>query len=340
MTLKEQILLLLEHNRDRSLSGQELAQTLGVTRGGIWKAIHALQDEGYAIEAVSNRGYRLLKSPDALSVSYLEDALQKEGILLPVILKKETGSTNNDLKQLVNEGETKDLVLLADHQTAGRGRRGRSFYSPAGTGLYLSFLLHPHVNAALGSMLTTLAAVAASKAIEETCKKDALIKWVNDVYVPNENTLKKVCGILTECSVSMEDQTLDYVIVGIGFNVYEPDGGFPADIEQKAGSILGNVPKEENHRNRLAASFIHHFMEYYKSFPQISFHEEYKKRCFVLGKEILLLPTGCEDLPSATKDPKFPSVKALDLDESFGLIVEYPDGHRETLTSGEFSIRF
>ena len=176
MNTKEQILLLLESNRDRSLSGQELAEQLGVTRGGIWKAMKALQEEGYAIEAVSNRGYRLLRSPDSLSAIYLEDALDKSEIRLPVILKKKTGSTNNDLKQMVSDGESRDLVLIAESQTMGRGRKGRSFFSPAGTGLYMSFLLHPDVNASQASMLTTLAAAAAAKSIEAVTKKEALIK--------------------------------------------------------------------------------------------------------------------------------------------------------------------
>lgn len=342
MNVKEQILLLLESNRERSLSGQELAEQLGVTRGGIWKAMKSLKEEGYAIEAISNKGYRLLKSPDALSSAWLENALDKAGIQLPLILKKETGSTNNDLKQLVANGETKDLVLIADSQTLGRGRKGRSFFSPAGTGLYMSFLLHPKVTASMGSLLTTLAASAAAKAIEETTGAEALIKWVNDVYVHRADDFKKVCGILTECSISMEDLSLDYVIVGIGFNIYDPEGGFPKEIRQKAGSILGKTGKEENLRNRLAFQFIQNFMEYYKLFPQITFRDEYRRRCFVLGREISLLPTGCEDIHATDLGSdtagSMPRVMAVDLDDDFGLIVRHADGHTETLTTGEISI--
>ena len=161
---------------------------------------------------------------------------------------------------------------------------------------------------------------------------------MNDVYVEK----KKVCGILTECSISMEDMSLDYVIVGIGFNIYDPEGGFPEEIRQKAGSILGNASKEENLRNRLAVSFIQSFMEYYKSFPELTFYKDYRKRCFVLGHEISLLPTGLEDIHATDKGRDtantYPRVQAVDLDETFGLIVRHPDGHTETLTNGEISI--
>lgn len=324
MTIKEQVLLLLENERGNFLSGQEIAQQLSVTRASVWKAVKSLQKEGYAIEAVNNKGYTLEKAPDVLSPAYIEQKLGKENISLNVNVEKVVDSTNNVLKQYVANGEKGDMVLLAEEQSAGRGRRGRTFFSPEGTGLYMSLLLHPDTTPEEGTMLTTLTAVAAAKAIEKVSGEIVQIKWVNDVWMRG----KKVAGILTEGSASMEEGKLEYAIVGIGINIYEPQGGFPAELKNIAGAVFENDISRENLRNRMAAEFITNFMKYYQSFPARDYLEEYRQRCFVISQRVQVI-TPAQSIQALV----------LGIDEACHLKVQYEDGTVEFLSSGEISIR-
>lgn len=339
MTIKEQVLLLLENQRGSFFSGQEIAEKLSVTRASVWKAVKSLQKEGYAIEAVNNKGYTLKKSPDVLSAAYIEQKLEKAGVTLKVQVEKKVDSTNNVLKQYIADGEKGDMVLMAEEQSAGRGRRGRSFYSPEGTGIYMSLLLHPDATPEEGTMLTTLAAVAAAKAIEEVAGEEAQIKWVNDIWMHG----KKISGILTEGSASLEEGKLEYVIVGIGINIYEPEGGFPEEIKDVAGAVFTSHVQRENLRNRLAVQFIVHFMEYFRTFPARDYLEEYRKRCFVIGKRVrIITPQGTPALqlekPGGEKaDREYAQV--LDIDDACHLKVQYDDGTIEFLSSGEISIK-
>lgn len=335
MGVKEQVLLLLENQRESFFSGQEIADRLSVTRASVWKAVKALQKDGYAIEAVTNKGYILKKAPDVLSAAYIEQELAAAGVRLKVKVEKKVDSTNNVLKQYVAEGEKDDMVLLAGEQSAGRGRRGRSFYSPEGTGLYMSLLLHPDVTPKEGTMLTTLTAVAAAKAVENVTDESVQIKWVNDVWMRG----KKISGILTEGSASLEEGKLEYVIVGIGINLYEPKGGFPEEIREVAGAVFTTHVQRENLRNRLAAEFIRYFMEYYRTFPARDYLEEYKRRCFVIGKKVrIITPSGAPY--KAEEEPDRTNATVLGIDDSCHLKVQYEDGTIEFLSSGEISIRF
>lgn len=331
MKIKDQVLLLLEEHRGEFFSGQEVAERLSVTRAGVWKAVKALQKEGYAIEAVNNKGYILEKAPDVLSAAFIEQKLQEKGIHLVVQTERMVDSTNNVLKQYGAGGEKRDMVLLAEEQSAGRGRRGRSFYSPEGTGLYLSLLLHPNVGAEEGTLLTTLTAVAAAEAVEEIAGEPVQIKWVNDVWLRG----KKISGILTEGSASMEEGKLEYVVVGIGINLYEPKGGFPEGIREVAGAVFTNHITRENLRNRLSVAFLTSFMKYYRSFPERSYLEAYRERCFAIGKKVrIIAPEGAQ---AGSADREY--AKVLGIDETCHLHVQYEDGSTEFLSSGEISIR-
>lgn len=335
MTIKEQVLLLLEEQRGRFFSGQEIADRLCVTRASVWKAVKALQKEGYAIEAVTNKGYTLMKAPDVLSAAYIEQALWASGIELKVKIEKKVDSTNNVLKQYAANGEKGNLVLLAEEQSAGRGRRGRSFYSPEGTGLYMSLLLHPDAAPEEAAMLTTLTAAAAAKAIEKTVGEPVQIKWVNDVWMRG----KKISGILTEGSASLEEGKLEYVIVGIGINIYEPEGGFPEEVREVAGAVFTSPVQRENLRNRLAAEFIINFMEYYHTFPARDYLEEYRKRCFVIGKRVKIVTPMGTPYKEAEPGPDRTHALVLGIDDSCHLKVQYEDGVTEFLSSGEISVR-
>ncbi len=191
MSAKQHVLSVLEQNKGNSVSGARLAGELSISRNAVWKAIKALQSEGYAISAVPNKGYCLSEENDILSVEsitpYLADNLKE----LSLMVHKSVTSTNTLLKELAGEGEKEGKVLIAEEQTGGRGRLGRKFYSPAKTGIYMSILLRPKLTVDDALFITTSAAAAVAEAIESVTGCEASIKWVNDIYCNG----KKVCGI-------------------------------------------------------------------------------------------------------------------------------------------------
>ena len=231
-------------------------------------------------------------------------------------------STNALSRQRAIDGEAEGLVLIASSQTAGRGRKGRSFFSPDGTGLYMSLLLRPQVAPELAVRVTTLAAVSICKAIEELTGRTPGIKWVNDILMDG----KKVCGILTETTLGSAAGRLDSVVLGIGVNALEPAGGFPEEISSIAGSVF---PAEAGDRRaQLAAAILNHFMEDYFHIAESSFADEYRRRCIVPGRRVLVIrPDGDYE------------ATALELDDECRLLIQRDDGSTELLCSGEISVR-
>ena len=300
---------------------------------------------------------------DRLSLEYITAELEKAGILLKTEIKECVTSTNELLRTYGDEGEAQDMLLLAERQIGGRGRKGRSFFSPEGTGLYMSLLLHPKVPAGEVHMLTPLAAAAVAKALERFTDADVQIKWVNDILIRDRKTV----GILTETSGTLTDGCFDYVIVGIGMNVYEPAAGFPEDIRESAGAVFGagdleertktgelshqnegaSITEEELHneklRSKIAAEVALQFMELYRTFPAKKYLEEYRSRSCLIGKEVKVIPTGqmMGSVEEAEKQTKGEVIyaKVLDVDDACRLLVQYEDGRRELLSSGEVSIR-
>ena len=320
LAVKNELIKLFEQNRGRYLSGEEIADSLGCTRGAVWKAVKKLQSEGYDISAVTNRGYRL-DSADMLSAAGIEKYLtDNSGISLTVY--KETDSTNTRLRELATAGAPEGTAVIAGMQTGGKGRLGRKFFSPSDTGLYLSILLRPEMTAADAVRITTAAAVAVADAVEKISGRKADIKWVNDVYIDG----RKICGILTEAAFSLENGGLDYAVCGIGINVYEPEGGFPEDIKDIAGAVL-DTPADDV-RNRLTALVLENFMNYYNKLSENSFLQGYQSRLMWRGEDINLI-RGSEITPA----------KLIDADEKCRLIVKYEDGTEDTISSGEISIR-
>ena len=322
METKDKLLALLQSRQGEFVSGEEIAEALTLSRTAVWKAANALRASGYRIDAVRNRGYRLDAGTDILSQSRIEALLGTDGSGLTLEVLSCVDSTNSRLREKANAGIPEGYAILAGQQTGGRGRLGRRFYSPPDTGLYLSLLLRPtHLLPSEAVGITTMAAVAACRAIEEVSSRQAKIKWVNDIYLDG----KKVCGILTEASIGLESGSLDYAVVGVGFNVFLPEGGFPQEISQIAGAILPQP--QEDARNRLAAAFLKQFLAIYRS-GGTGYAEEYRRRSLVIGKPIQVLsPAGAR------------SAVALDVDNSCRLIVRYDDGSVASLSSAEISIR-
>lgn len=348
MNTREKLLELLEANRGVYFSGEEIAGRLSVSRAAVWKAVKTLQNAGYAIDAVTNKGYCLSRATDILSVQGIRkylSASEWKGTDLELCVLATTASTNAVAREAAASGTPEGYVVAANEQTAGRGRLGRSFFSPQGTGIYMSLLLRPE-NCPSGQAvrLTTMAAVAVCEAIEAVSGERAQIKWVNDIYVRD----RKVCGILTEGSFGLESGLLEYAVLGIGINVYQPKEGFPEGLGGIAGAVFDTG--REDAKNRLAAEFLNRFWSYYHfehgaqeahAGREARYHrdarcgagagadyvEEYRRRSFVIGKRIAVLSAGGAK-----------NAVALGIDDECRLLVEYEDGVRESLSSGEISI--
>lgn len=319
---KENVLALLRQHPDRFLSGAALAKELSLSRTAVWKAIGQLRREGYAIESATNRGYRLNLQGDVLSEQGLRTYLTNPA-LSPKVYASIT-STNTVLKGMAAEGAPEGLCLIAGEQTEGRGRMGRSFYSPVDSGLYMSLLLRPQLPAAEAVRITAAAAVAVCEAIEELSGLETQIKWVNDVLVHG----KKVCGILTEAALDCESGQLHYAVVGVGINTAVPAGDFPPELRPIAGAVFGEEKPPEL-RCRLAALVLDRLMAYKERLDDPALLDAYRRRSLVLGKEISILSPG--------KEPE--AAEAVDLAPDFSLLVRLPDGSLHRLNSGEVSVR-
>ncbi len=321
MSVKDEVLKQLENNKGNYISGGQLAKTLDVSRNSVWKAIKSLEKSGYQIDAIPNRGYCLAEKSDILSSYSIGQYLKNK---LDIHVYPIVSSTNTVLKEMAEQGASEGTVVIAEEQNAGKGRMGKSFYSPSKTGIYVSILLRPSISAEESLFLTTSAAVATARAIEDVSDKTADIKWVNDVYINN----KKVCGILTEGAFNAETGQLDYAIVGIGVNVCFPEGGFPAEIENVATAVFDKQTDSTNKRSMLIAHLLDYFMEDYKELTSKKFVKEYIERSMILGKEILLIE-GNNTIPAT----------AMEIDKKCRLKVKLKDDTTRWLSSGEVSIR-
>lgn len=280
MRIQDAVLDALEKNRGEYLSGEQLASSLGVSRNAVWKAIQKLEEAGHKIRAVPKRGYTLAPESDVLTVQSVSRFLDTD---MPVYLQVQTEvtSTNTLLKVQAEQGAPEGTVLIAESQTAGKGRLGRHFTSPPGTGIYFSLLLRPRCTAEKSLFITTTAAVAVCEAIEQVTGLNPQIKWVNDVYL-NE---KKVCGILTEASIDFENGGLNWAVLGIGINIAVPEEGFPEEIRSIAGAIFdGPCPVEM--RSRISAAVISRFFALYKNLGSNAFIESYRSHSFLTGRAI------------------------------------------------------
>lgn len=319
MAVKDRVLTLLEKNRGTYISGEQIAKETDVSRAAVWKAIKRLQDEGFAIEGINNKGYQLAAESDILSKQGVEQWLTSQDFYNLEVYKTVT-STNLLLKERSFEKE--GLVIAATEQTAGMGRLGRTFVSPKDTGIYFSILLKPKLDNREITLLTTIAAVAVCEAIEKYTDAQPQIKWVNDIFIGN----RKVCGILTQASFSVENLEPEYVVVGIGINLYKPEDGFGTEVDKVAGAILDN--QSGNIKNKILAEVLNRYAYYYKNFADKEFVQEYKNRSLVLGKTISVVR------PEGTRE-----AVAIDIDELCHLLVEYEDKSTEWLSTGEISIR-
>ncbi len=282
MTIKNKVLQALGENQNSSISGQDLANMLSVSRTAIWKAIKSLKEDGYIINATSNKGYLLSSSSDVLSAEGIREFLPNKYNKIPIHIYKSLTSTNNEAKIAILHDACHGTVIISDEQTNGRGRLGRDFFSPPKSGIYMSIILKPKLNISNSVLITTAAAVAVCLCIDKFSNKQSKIKWVNDIYIDN----KKVCGILTEAVTDFESGNVESVIIGIGLNVTTKENSFPSELKTIAGSIL-HSDGGFNTRNQLASDIINKVLTICENLEDRSFLEIYKERSMVLGQNIL-----------------------------------------------------
>jgi BirA family biotin operon repressor/biotin-[acetyl-CoA-carboxylase] ligase len=261
----------------------------------------------------------------SLNEETIRQYLPQEWAYLPILVCPELASTNDTARELARQGAPDGTVVIADHQTGGRGRRGRSFFSPPGVGLYLTMIFRTALPAERAVQITTMASLAAARAMDETAGTQTRIKWINDIYLNG----RKLCGILADGAPNGRGG-FDYVAVGIGINVNTPADAFPPELRASAGSLYSETGRTTD-RNRLAALLIAHLLRCRDGLTQdLPQHmAEYRHRSCVLGKEIRVYGGGCDGAPGT----------AVDIDDNGHLLVQMDTGEYRLLNSGEITIR-
>ncbi len=377
MAVRDDVLQILSE-RETAVSGEEMAQMLSVSRAAVWKAINSLRGEGYNISAATNRGYQLCES-NVLSARMIAAHMRsiserrlpeppagdgepphfvhgahgvpgvhgEEDSRLQVL--GSVDSTNEELKrQAALGGVEAGAVVLADEQTAGKGRLGRGFHSPGSLGLYMSYLMKPRCDLSRALLITAGAAVACARAVRSVTGKPAAVKWVNDIYMKSAaDEYRKAGGILTEAVTNFESGHIDSVIIGIGINCTGVEDDLPEDIRGRAISLASSTGKNVD-RNRLAAEIIKELdeitaLDYDDEPVRRTLIDEYKKYSVVTGRDVLIhknayggagpgLDDGGDPLPGI-------AARVLDITADGGLHVAYPDGAEEIFTTGEITLR-
>lgn len=334
VSTRDGVLRLLGGPGEKEISGEELALRLGVSRNAIWKAVKALQAQGYNIQSLRGRGYRLVEDSNILSRALVERRLDEwsgkdpavKGILPRIIVLDTVDSTNNYCKALPETDLP--VVVASDEQTAGRGRRGKSFSSPKGYGLYFSFAFRPEFSMEDSMNVTAVAASVARQVLADLSGKPVEIKWVNDLYLHG----KKIAGILTEGVAGLEEQGFERIVVGIGINCFSHP--LPPELRDIAGALWDGEPPFT--RNDLLARLSLELARAFCDRDRLDARrwlDDYREHCFIVGREVLVEAAGRQPY----------SALVTGVDDNFALVVEPlegPDaGTEKHLTSGQVSLK-
>ncbi|WDV45505.1 biotin--[acetyl-CoA-carboxylase] ligase [Clostridiaceae bacterium M8S5] len=322
--MKNSILNLLKREED-FISGQKISEMLGVSRTAIWKHINSLRNEGYDIQSVSNKGYKLITSPDILTLSEIRPYLKTAYIGRNIVHLDTVDSTNTKAKEIAQDINIQDgTVIISEEQKMGKGRLGRAWVSPKHKGIWMSLILKPDIAPSDAAIVTQIGAAAVYEAIKDL-GVEAYIKWPNDIVINK----KKVCGILTEMNAELS--RINYIIVGIGINVNLEKEEIAEEIKNVATSLKIEAKKHVA-RKEVIATVLNNFEKYYEKFVQENDIKQVidlcKQASIVLGKQISIISKG-KEIPA----------KAIDLNHKGELVVEYEDGKKESVLSGEVSIR-
>ena len=327
--MKSEILKLLR-GADGYISGQEISERFGVSRTAVWKVIRQLQEEGYQVEAVRNKGYHILDSPDVMTKEELDSLMHTRWAGKNIVYYDATDSTNLRIRELGDAGAPHGTLAVADRQTAGRGRRGRSWESPPGSSIYMSILLRPEIAPSKAAMLTLVMACSAAEGIQECIKAESCgqipqiqIKWPNDLIING----KKMVGILTEMSAQID--YINHVTVGVGINVNITN--FPEEISQTATSLClecGHAVR----RAPIIAAVMDRLEENYETFLKTEdltgLMERYSSMLVNRGRDVRII--GEKETYTA---------RALGITPTGELIVRREDGTEEEINAGEVSVR-
>jgi len=310
------------HEEDGFISGEKLSEEFGLSRTAIWKHVKALREDGYEIESVTRRGYRLISSPDIINYDEVKGELTASLIGKKLIHFQSVGSTNDKAKELAVKAE-EGTVIVAEEQTSGKGRLGRSWSSPGRKGIYASIILKPDMEPFNAAKLTLLGAAAVALALED-CGIESQIKWPNDIIING----KKAAGILTE--MSSELGIVNYIILGIGINVNQSVEELPPELVDRATSLMIAAGKAIQ-RKHLLAQVLNRLDELYAQFKEKGDIDQAldicRERSAVIGKDIIVVQ-GRKQRPG----------HAVSINHDGELMVRFDEG-LEQVISGEVSIR-
>ena len=320
--MKNEILRLLKKQSSGYLSGEEISSLLGVSRTAVWKHIKTLKAEGYIIDSQTKNGYRLIQVPDCLYPAEVREYLSTRVLGRELFYLPSVSSTNREAREKAEIGALDGAVVLAETQTAGRGRLGREWYSPTQTGLWMSVILRPKIVPADAPKLTLTAAVAVAEAVMTETGLNPGIKWPNDILLNR----KKVCGILTEMKADMD--RVHYVIVGIGLNISQEN--YPEDIRDIATSLTLEAEKKFN-RAKIAGAVLNSLEKYYFKLINDGFgaiRSEWKRHSVNLGHKVSVNTLG-EVIKGIAED----------IDENGLLVVKEIGGSIKKITAGDVTLR-
>jgi BirA family biotin operon repressor/biotin-[acetyl-CoA-carboxylase] ligase len=321
MNPRDEILRILLSHRGEIVTGNDLGAALGISRSAVWRHIKVLRAEGYRIYSRTNNGYCLEGNADRLSAADIIPKL-KGGLGRDIDIYKTIDSTNTFAKSLAVLGAKHGKTIISDTQEIGRGQTGRDFFSPAGSGIYMSVIIRPNFLAEDTMLITTAAAVAVTDAISEVCGLNTGIKWVNDIY--SNTSMRKLCGILAEASVGMETSQLEYVVIGIGINVNNTS--FPAELKRTATSLY----LETGHffdRNTLIVKVLDALDNRISQIPSAAFLEEYRNLSILIGKDV-----------NVTHGNRNFTAKVLEIDSRGRLVVKPDNAPVSVLSSGSVAL--
>lgn len=315
--LKDDILNELESNRNTPISGQMLADKYHVSRNAVWKAVKALEQEGYEIVSSSKKGYYIPDSCDIISEQGIRKDLSEKCKQMDVRTFSVIDSTNNEAKRIMATENCEAMLIVADRQDGGRGRLGRTFYSPENCGIYMTLIYRIKDGIQNPALITMAAAVAVVRAIESLTDLKLSLKWVNDVFYDG----KKVAGILTEAMTNLETGRVENVAVGIGINVKQQD--MPEELKDIAVSL--NIT--DINRNRIIAEITNQLLKLYSSMNADDFMDEYISHSFVIGKKI-----------QYEKNNQLLSAVVTGIEKDGSLMIRDEAGNTEALISGEIRV--
>jgi len=322
MSTKDQLLLYLKERKGDWVSGEALSNKIVVSRSAVWKHICKLREEGYVIESSPKKGYLLRKAPDLLFPNEIREGLDTKVFgKRDIVYFTETDSTNTRAKDLAARGAPEGTLVISERQTKGRGRKGRSWFSPSQGGIYTSLILKPSISPSEAPKITLLTAVVVAETLRSLTGLSVIIKWPNDILING----KKIAGILTEMSTEMD--AIDHIVVGLGLNVNTPD--FPDDIKEKATSIFIETGKHFP-RVRFIREYLKWYEKYYEIFKKTGFEpviKRWKELTNMIGKRITVEMIS-----------KKYSGEVQDIDKDGVLILKDNTGKSHRIFSGDITL--